>query len=207
MRTGHFLSLCAITIFLALVSVRPSDPVQPEDGCSKMATAIRGDIERVGAEKVLQELFSDYTAWVAFRGCIAQGQTDWLLLARTIHDVADAGPSSQIPLSVGEALGYRPETVLNHVADRMDEEHFHFIDICQGPDIDDPRFDGLELALNEINNRINSLRSVSIVELERKRDRCIALLEESKAHVRRFYGDEPQLESHLYTFLPSGVLK
>jgi hypothetical protein len=84
---------------------------------------------------------------------------------------------------VGEALGTNPELVLARATGP-----FFPSNVCQAPDVDDPRFDGIELALAELNRRIAAVRRVTDPGLAMVRDDCVSSLANSEQGLREFFG-------------------
>lgn len=150
---------------------------------SPTPSALMQRIAAGGAQAVLVSVYSNDDEWHALLSGIASGNRAWLRVAVALHPVADAGASSQIKLAVGEALEHRPQTVLEIAVPT-----FTVKDICDGPDIDDKRYNSYNLAVTAIARREHMLSAASIPQLASLRDSCIQQLRESRLPIARFYG-------------------
>jgi len=136
----------------------------------------------LGARPTLERLYNDQRQWSALLAGIATGAPPWLKVATTLRVVSDAGASEQLDLAVGEALEHRPADVLS-----LAVPTFSLKVLCDGPDVDDPRFDSYGLSMAAIEQRQAKLRSIQKPSLAAVRDSCIAELEKAKSDVARFY--------------------
>ena len=147
-----------------------------------------------GHKIVLNEIYQNKVVWGQILNAIAMGHSDWLDIASKLYDVSDAGTAEALTLSVGEAICNSPKEVLKLLAANptttllAKNKSFNLIEVCSGVDIDDERYDGLDLALAEIAKRQQALSSVSDLLYKEKRDECIHALEASKSGILRFYG-------------------
>lgn len=154
------------------------------------AEAIQREIERNGAAAALNELYSDPEAWVSALGGIATGTPAWLRVAELLRPASDAGASEQLELAVGEALGSSPDIVLSWLVTQQGANHYEVPFVCGGIDVDDDRFNGLDLALAEVNRRIRAVEKVADPRLQSVREQCLSKLRESPGHLRRFFRPE-----------------
>ena len=138
----------------------------------------------LGARATLERLYNDQRQWSALLAGIATGTPSWLNVATTLHVVSDAGSSEQLSLAVGEALEHRPTNVL-----RLAVPNFSLEVLCDGPDLDDPRFNSYRLSIAAIERRQAKLRSIHDPSLAALRDSCVAELEKARANLARFYED------------------
>jgi hypothetical protein len=159
---------------LAGISFATTSPVTLRGVCDSIAS--------VGARVTLQRLYKNKDQWENLLAGIATGAPGWLNAARQLRTVSDAGATEQIELAAGEALEHRPADVLSLIVD-----DFGIINVCGGPDVDDPRFDSYELSMAAIQRREGMLRAIQDDTLRQKRDACLAELGRAKADVARFY--------------------
>lgn len=144
---------------------------------------VQARIRTDGARATLGAIYGDPAAWPALLSAVASGGAEWLAVANALHAAADAGPSEQLTLAVGEALGHQPQQVLSTCPGE-----FGLAALCGGPDVDDPRFNSYDRSMAAIAARQRALRVVSEARLLSARDSCITTLESSKAGIARFFG-------------------
>jgi hypothetical protein len=163
------------TLFLALISFA----ALATDAMT--STAVMEKIKNKGAGATLRALYESNAQWSALLVGISSGKKEWLAIATQLKSVSDAGASEQLTLAVGEALEHQPNNVLTYTVPR-----FTISDICSGPDVDDTRFNSLQLAMAAIERRQQMLRSVKNESLARLRDECLVGLEHAKTRVADF---------------------
>ena len=146
------------------------------------AKAIQEDIKVLGAKKVCISLYDDEKKWYDLLRKIASGNEEWLKVAINLREGSDAGASEMLSLAVGEALEYNPENVFKFALNS-----FEINVICDGPDVDDKRYDSYELSIKAINKRIKKVSSVKDRNLQDKRNECLRLLSEAKKPIANFY--------------------
>jgi hypothetical protein len=169
--TSHGLT----SVLLLAASVASAQlPLTPQSALDSAAS--------LGARATLERLYNDQRQWSALLAGIATGAPSWLKVATTLRGVSDAGASEQLDLAVGEALEHRPADVLS-----LAIPSFSLDVVCDGPDVDDPRFDSYELSIAAIERRQAKLRSIHKQSLAALRDSCIADLQKAKSNVARFY--------------------
>jgi hypothetical protein len=135
------------------------------------------------AHEVLKSLWDDQTIWVKFMDCVESGESTWIDVAFALHQFSDAGAHDEIDSSLGEALGNNPVHTLQEAAVSGATPEL----VCSGPDVDDPRFDGYDLSMAEIERRQATLRRVKDKSLDSEIQVCLADLEDSKKDIASFY--------------------
>lgn len=133
-----------------------------------------------GAKSVLNELYKDESGWNQLINHISDGSEEWLLVAVTLWPGSDAGPASELHDAVGGALTNNPENVF-----RIATPAFSLSDICGG------RSDPLatyELSVQELDRMIRKVKAINKPALTGSRDACMAELEASRGHLKRFFG-------------------
>jgi hypothetical protein len=136
-----------------------------------------------GAKVVASELFDDLPAWKFVLQHIEKGQKSWLKAAVALRPGTDAGSSEMLDSAVGNALENAPENVF-----RITLKEFKLEFICDGPDVDDIRYDSYDLAMKAIRKRPNQIRTIKDMHLKAATNKCISLLEKAKVGVAQFYG-------------------
>lgn len=144
--------------------------------------ALTEAIAERGSRAVVNDLYSNISEWHVFLRHVATGNASWLRVASALYSGTDAGASEMLTLSVGEALENAPENVFKIVV-----KDFRLEDICSGPDIDDNRYNSYSLAINAINKRQREIRKITNPELAKLAEKCIQVLEKSKAALKKSY--------------------
>lgn len=135
-----------------------------------------------GAKVVVSELFNDLPAWKYVLLHIEKGQKSWLKAAVALRPGTDAGASEMLDSAVGNALENAPENVFS-----ITLKEFKLEFICDGPDVDDIRYESYDLAMKAIRKRQKQIRAIRDIHLKAVADKCISLLEEAKVGVAQFY--------------------
>ena len=146
------------------------------------AAAVSQLIASKGAAAALEQISRDHKYWAAVLRGIASGSKSWLAVANLLQPASDAGSGEMLELAVGEALEHHPANVL-----RIALPVFG-INVCSGPDVDDPRFDSYERSIRAIDERIRMLATVRDRALLEPRNRCIEQLRSSRSGIAQFYG-------------------
>ena len=149
---------------------------------SMTAREVTKSITTMGPRGALDSLYQNEDQWNKLIAGIATGKPAWLNIAKRLRRVSDGGTREQIDLAVGEALEHRPADVLSLVLDE-----FGLDEVCQGPDVDDKRFDSYDLAIAAIRHRQDKLRALNNGNLTVKRDACVSALDRARADIARFY--------------------
>ena len=142
-------------------------------------------ITKEGLDKAVRAFYADKQGWQKLLAQIATGKGEWLSLAARLRSVSDAGATRDLRLSVAQALKRSPGNVL-----RTMDNAFTLAEVCGMVDIDDPKYDSYALATAELERQKAALQLLSDSPLKAKRDECVALIEASRDHIRRFYGVE-----------------
>jgi hypothetical protein len=135
------------------------------------------------ARMVVNNMYDNGREWRLFLSGVATGKTAWLKLAIKLMPGTDAGATSQLFLSIGEALEHQPQNVL-----KIAVSEFGTGKVCGGPDVDDSRYDSYALSIKAIAFRKAMLLKVDDANLFKVRDACIRELDNSKQGIARFYG-------------------
>jgi hypothetical protein len=135
------------------------------------------------ARVVVRNMYDDGREWRLFLTGVATGKPEWLTLAIKLVPGTDAGATSQLFLSIGEALEHQPQNVLRIAVSELGTGK-----VCGGPDVDDSRYDSYALSIKAIELRKTMLLKVDDSKLFKVRDACIKELDSSKQGIARFYG-------------------
>lgn len=173
--------MMTLRLYIFLLLFAMSSVACSNDSVSKRS--ISQDINSMGVKLALQKIYNDKVKWSALRSQIATGSKDWLLIAVQFHSVLDAGASTEIKFSIGEALEHHPENVFSFAT-----KEFGLEGICSGPDIDDVRFDSYKLSIQSINKREEMVSAVNNKSLYEVRNACLESLKKAKEDIARFYG-------------------
>jgi hypothetical protein len=149
--------------------------IAPEIVIQRIATS--------GAKSVVDSMYQNGEEWRQVVAGVATGDEAWLNVAVKLRPGTDAGTAEQLILSIGEALGHRPLSVLKITAPVLGIKK-----ICGGPDVDDVRFDSYALSIKEIDTRTKILGSITDLNFVMLRDKCISELNDSKLGIASFYG-------------------
>ena len=150
-----------------------------------LANDVSTQISTVGAKSTLDLAYASEEKWEQLLAGIATGTKEWLIIANQLHLASDAGASEQLCFAVGEALEHNPDNVL-----ALSLSEFGVRSVCSGPDVDDQRFNSYKLSMSAIDLRLKMLRAIKDNTLRKSRDSCIAILEEAKVGIAKFYGVE-----------------
>ncbi len=153
------------------------------EAASLTPQTIAARVEAHGAKATLWQIYDNANEWSALLKGISSGTVAWLKIANLFHPVSDAGASQELQFAVGEALERHPDNVL-----RIAVPVFDVSDVCDGPDVDDFRYNSYESATQAVDRRKLKLRSVSDASLLKLRDECIRTLEDSKTDLARIFG-------------------
>jgi hypothetical protein len=151
----------------------------------KKPESILNAIVLKGARMVVTELFSDPQNWEYVLCKIASGDKEWLRVAVGLNKGAEAGASEMLALAVGEALEKAPENVFN-----ITLNSFLLSEICNGPDVDDERYNSYELAIKAIDQRIKMVLSVKDSKLKGTCQNCILYLKQSKEGIEKYFNED-----------------
>lgn len=169
-----------------LIFFVPAASLSANDSTSnyyKNPKTILDEISKRGARTIVSELYDHPTEWNFVLQHIARGTKTWLKVAVALYPGSDAGASEMLELSVGEALEKAPVNVFS-----VTLPVFQLESICSGPDVDNARYDSYDLAIKAIDRRQKRISAITDPKLKNVSNKCIQLLEESKAEVARFYG-------------------
>jgi hypothetical protein len=140
-------------------------------------------IATTGAKKTVDAMYQNGKEWHQFLSAVAAGDEQWIKVAVQLRSGTDAGTTTQLLNSIGEALEHQPQTVLENVIPVL-----AIADICGAPDVDDKRYDSYSLSTHAIEKRKKMLRNITDPVLVEVRDKCIKQLNDSKRGIARFYG-------------------
>jgi hypothetical protein len=171
-----------LPLFLLLLAACRTAIPQAELDSESIARLIRWK----GPEAILARLYDDPAKWSQFLALVSRGDRDWLQIANQFRRVSDAGAADELTAAVGEALEQSPSNVL-----RLSLPSFGPA-VCGAPDVDDPRYDSLELATQAIEHRRVMVEQVDASDLAEERNLCLAELERSKGTIARFYANTPK---------------
>ena len=152
----------------------------PRTGC---ASTVLQQLHMRGARATLGSLYSNQAAWGKLLANVGKGERAWLEVAEQLRRASDAGASEQLDLAIGEALVHNPEWVLKASQGGLDLRS-----VCSGPDVDDPRYDSYEAAIEAIRKREKAVRGVQTPALRDARKKCREALEEAAQSIATFYG-------------------
>jgi len=145
--------------------------------------ALLYNISTQGAKTVAIRLYADPKSWDYVLHQIATGKESWLKVAVALHPGTDAGSREMLSLAVGEALESSPENVF-----RIALPEYQMVYICDGPDVDDARYDSYELSMKAIKRRQDRVAAISDPALMTIGKKCLQELERSKSEIAEFYG-------------------
>lgn len=140
-------------------------------------------IQKKGARATIEDLYKNYITWNLLLKKIASGDQQWLNVAVRLRPGTDAGSSEMLGLAVGEALAKFPGNVLSICV-----PYFEIDTVCSSLDVDDPRFGAsYELAIAEIQKRIDAVSVISNPALEKAKKICLKNLKESIPDLKHFF--------------------
>jgi hypothetical protein len=177
-------SLIVSSILLYVVfttSLVYSADITQKDNYSKPDRII-SEIKLRGARAIVRELTKDWDVWDFICDKIATGDQAWLKAAIVLQGGTDAGSSETLDLALGEALENDSENVFRFGGKNLDLEF-----VCNGPDVDNPRYNSYVLSINAINLRINKVAAGKDPMLQKMRTECLGYLENSKKGIAQFY--------------------
>jgi hypothetical protein len=140
-------------------------------------------ISIVGAKNTVDTMYQDGKEWRQLLTAVATGDEQWLKVAVDLYSGTDAGTTTQLLNSIGEALEHQPRAVLEIASPAL-----RIKDICGAPDVDDKRYDSYSLATKAIKKRKKMLGTITDPHLAGVRNQCISQLNDSKRGIARFYG-------------------
>ena len=140
---------------------------------------INSQVKAHGAKKIVDELYKSNASWTHLMKQISTGEKAWLEVAVALRPGADAGAASMLEESVGLALLSNPANVLVFAIPT-----YKLQIVCGGRADPLPTY---ELSISEIEQQIKSVQAVKDPQLLTLRDSCLAELETSKVHLRRFF--------------------
>lgn len=180
---GYRLFIIIVLLLLINVSIVIADMDKGNDNLEINANDLSNVLTTECPKTIINNLYHNTNVWNSILRNIATGKLEWINVAVNLKKWSDAAASEMLNLSVGEALGHAPEYVLLEAT-----KVFKLDDICNCPDIDDDRFATYDKALQAIEQRIMALEKVDSEELVNGREYCIQKLQESKSHLRQFFG-------------------
>ena len=146
----------------------------------------RKKVPPIEVEKVLEAKgavdVANTSLWPHLISGVRAGSKEWLRVAGKALKTSDAGSTHGLVESLGLALHKDPVEVLRAIESKW----IKFV--CGGPNVDDPKFDGYELALAELETRIRIIDNVANKELKEKKLECLSELTKSRSDLARFYG-------------------
>lgn len=166
---------CLMAILLALAAATKA----PSANVTASEAGRRGGSH--DASTTLWQVHRNHARWSELLHKVASGRKEWLEIANQLYRQSDAGATEELALAVGEALESNPSNVL-----RLSLPVFRMAP-CEGPDIDDARYDSFDLSDAAIRRREDALLKVVEPELHPVRQKCIAALEASRDDIARFY--------------------
>jgi hypothetical protein len=167
------------TIIFAVILWPTLVMAQPTISTDSVAQRIAID----GAKKTVDAMYQNGMEWRQLLTAVATGDEQWLRVAVQLYSGTDAGTTSQLRNSIGEALEHQPQTVLKIVNPALG-----ISGICEAPDVDDKRYDSYSLSTKAIEKRKKMLGAITDPLLAGVRDQCIKELNDSKRGIARFYG-------------------
>jgi hypothetical protein len=144
-------------------------------GGALTATAVLSDIHTRGATAVVNDIWNK-PAWSQILTNIETGQRQWLKVAVELHPGTDAGSSEMLTSAAGVALLHNPHDVLLRLGPELSIEG-----ICTAPDVDDPRFDTKQKAIQSLEARIAAVTQVTSADVAAARRSCLEFLKQAKA--------------------------
>ncbi len=167
------------TILFAAILWPTLAMAQPTISADSIAQRITVD----GAERTVGAMYQNGKEWRQFLTAVAAGDEQWLKVAVQLRSGTDAGTTTQLLNSIGEALEHQPQTVLEIVSPALG-----MAGICGAPDVDDKRYDSYSLSTKAIEKRKKKLGAITDPVFAEVRDQCIKQLNDSKRGIARFYG-------------------
>lgn len=170
-----------VALFLLLALSLPS-LAKSEDKILKYATSpanLVSQISASGPKSIINDLYKNEATWAYLMRQIKTGEKGWLEVAVTLEPGSDAGTASMLNEAVSLALLTNPENVL-----RFAVPTYELPMVCGGRADPLPTY---KLALSELEDQIQSVKSVKDSSLSSLRDTCLDKLEASKEHLCRFF--------------------
>ena len=144
--------------------------------------ALLEEIDRLGAHRVVSELYEDDRRWDAVRSGVASGAKAWLEVARRLKLEAEtSGPGQDLTEAVASALERAPGRVLAV----LDGESFDPDDVCSLNTIEDSLGSDFHAALRTVERRERAVGSVAERALAARKRECLGFLRELKREVIR----------------------
>jgi len=143
------------------------------------STKIDQEIKMHGAKQEVNRLSTNPTLWKLLIDSVEHGQKEWVSVAEVLLRGADAGSSEALEAALGVTLLVNPKQILMRIG------LIH--SACQGPDVDDPRFNSYEKAFKSTQMRIEKVSTVNDSNLVAARNQCLDLLKASLQGTNDFF--------------------
>jgi hypothetical protein len=179
LRTNGLVAMTLLGI-VACLSVSACSAETSDDKTPANAT---GPIAHDGARQVLAEIYADEAQWNSLRAKIASGDQASLEAGIEFYLSADGGAREMLASSLGEALKSAAVSVLSLAK----QNNISLGSVCQGPDVDDDRFNTFERAVEEISERERALAAVSQNEFKVERETCLEDLKQARIGLAKFF--------------------
>lgn len=159
-----------------------------EDEMSKYysnPSTIIEEINKRGAQKIVDDLFNNYESWEYIMNKIASGDDKWLQVALALRPGTDAHATETLFLALGEALVNKPDKVLSLFSD-----DFSINNICSYPDVNDPRFATKNNNLMKLEKRKKRVALIFDKALRLPQEKCLKALEVSKKEISEWFDEQ-----------------
>jgi hypothetical protein len=164
------------TSSLLLCAPDPGDKDGGSAGAAPSAKDVEHSIRSKGTKAALAELTADEARWDELTDEMAKGSEQWLRILRDLYKVADGAAAMDLGIAASEALGTAPKTV------------FEILEPSMGLDLlcnnDSSVGTNLAGALRLIDARRTAVRAIHDDTMGKKRDKCLALLDELESSMR-----------------------
>jgi len=137
---------------------------------------LNAEIDLQGACDTVGRLFENDSEWNALMRQVGTGDRRAIEVAFRLLPGSDGAASEMLHLSLGEALEHAESDVLTKAGD-MDLQS-----ICSGPDVDDERYNSLELSRAALDRRISAVSALQQPRLLSRRNECLQSLKAARAN-------------------------
>ena len=158
---------------LLILALSASCTVSPTPG------RVQEQVTTRGADDVVRELYAQPERWASVLNHIETGDPEWIAAALVLRPGSDAGSTSMLNDSMFAALEKAPEIVITYAFPTFD-----LASVCGG------RIDPLptyEQGVRELEVTLAAVSRIQDPVLESRKRACLAQLEESRSHLKRFF--------------------